>query len=762
MTDPTDPTGGNAGDQSDLDRTMAWQPPKPDRSPTPPTPPKPVLPVIPGITLHAEIARGGMGVVYRGQQDFLDRRVAVKFLAMDLRSDQFAARFRREAKILAGIKHPNIVACHSAGTTDNGQSYLVMEFVDGPNLKSWISGNGPLAVVPALRMTKALASALGHAFEQGVIHRDVKPENILLESATSTQIDMQFPFVPKLVDLGLARMTHESADLGLTSPGSVMGTPATMSPEQFDDPDGVDFRSDIYGLGCVLYEMLTGRPAFTGTRLSDIVVKKREAMGPNPCQAIEWMPDNVGRFVSMLLAADRDQRPRSYEMLIEQIDALTAECQASMPGGGHARPGGPWDQTTPPPNGGTMVAPPSGTPARGTKVPPTGGGPGMLKTAEFEFLAAGGATQPARATTFREGATQAVASPQPAVAAGSGPRAGRMAILALAVIAGVGVGVWLMNRGDGGQDSVTPPVVVPPPDDRPPPESPKKKNLPPAVPTIGGVETVALNRATAFVATASDPEGDTLSYRWSSPQSRFVTFAPQDAASTDVRILDGLPTEEFTIEVEVSDGKNPAQKASKVVKIEEYKPRRLLAGFKELDAPWRLDEPMAWVQNMEDGSVSCTAETATHTATLPLGNDAYWQLVGQIEAGRFNAPTFGEVGLRIECGDLGYTLLCNRAEAQGVKWSIELVREQRTDGAWKRLSLDGEPLRVEWMDENDDGLFAFFSIKRRLDEFAVQIGCLETRALKSLVVKVPQGAADPQITLFATGGRGVFHEMKFF
>lgn len=767
MTGPIDGNGDGNGDQSDLDRTMAWQPPKPP-APTPPAvppvPPKPDLPVIDGITLHAEIARGGMGVVYRGQQDFLDRRVAVKFLAMELRSDQFTARFRREAKILAGIKHPNIVACHAAGTTENGQSYLVMEFVDGPNLKSWIGGNGPLAVVPALRMTKALASALGHAFEQGVIHRDVKPENILLESATSTQIDMQFPFVPKLVDLGLARMTHESADLGLTSPGSVMGTPATMSPEQFDDPDGVDFRSDIYGLGCVLYEMLTGRPAFTGTRLSDIVVKKREPMGPNPCEAIAWMPDNVGRFVSTLLAADRDQRPRSYEVLAEQIDALIVECQASMPDGGLAKAGGLWDETALPAaggNGGTVVAPSAGTPPRGTKVPSSQTAPGFLKTAEFEFLAAGGGAQPTSAPAFRDDATVPVVPPQPAAAAPSGARAGRMAILALAVIAGVGVGVWFMNRGDGG-DSGTLPLVVPVPAEKPAPQPPKVANLAPAQPTIGGAETMALNRATAFVATATDPDGDKLAYRWSSPQSRFVTFAPPDAASTEVRILDGLPTEAFTIEVEVSDGKNPAVKATKVVKIEEYKPRRLLAGFKELDSVWRLDEPLAWVQNMEDGAVSCTAESAMRTASLPLGNDAYWQLVGQIEAGRFNAPTFAEAGLRIECGDVGYTLLCNRAEAQGAKWSIELVREQRTDGAWKRAPLEGQALRVEWTDENDDGLLAFFSIKRRENEIAVQIGCLETSTLKSLVVKVPPDSSDLQVSLFATGGRGVFREMKFF
>src|SRR5690606_29693119 len=130
------------------------------------------LPRIPGITLHHEIARGGMGIVYSGRQDFLDRRVAVKLLSMDLVGEKCAQRFQREAKLLAGIKHQNIVACYEAGTTEQGQSYLVMEFVDGPNLKAWIAEQGPLPIAAALRLTKAVAQALGHAHQLGVIHRD--------------------------------------------------------------------------------------------------------------------------------------------------------------------------------------------------------------------------------------------------------------------------------------------------------------------------------------------------------------------------------------------------------------------------------------------------------------------------------------------------------------------------------------------------------------------------------------------------------------
>lgn len=771
---------------------MAFQP-KPD-APEPAA--APGLPQVPGITLQKEIARGGMGVVYVGRQDFLDRRVAVKFLAMDLRSEQFAARFRREAKILAGIKHPNIVACHSAGTTDAGQSYLVMEFVDGPNLKSWIGGNGPLAVPAALRMTRALAGALGHAHEQGVIHRDVKPENILLESATSTQIDFAFPFTPKLVDLGLARMTHESADLGLTSPGSVMGTPATMSPEQFDNPDGVDFRSDIYGLGCVLYEMLSGQPAYQATRLSDLVVQKREPIGPNPCDAIAWLPANVGVFVSMLLASDREQRPHSYDELIERLDALLAECQSAMPPAE-----GPASTMTPHTLQTSLRASPttpaSSTPAKGSKPPAPGSkppaskppaskppapatrGPGLLKTAEFEFLAAGAADQASSAPAFQE--SPEPVSPKPSAAvpvaaapARSGPKLGRMLVLAAAVLAGVAGGVWfvLHNAGtDPGTLGVAAPNVSPtaadspsvPPVPVPTPAKPAPKpNIAPAAPIVSGPDALTLNKPQGFVANASDPEGDNLSYRWSSPQSRFVTFAPPDAASTEVRILDGLPNEEFTIEVAVADSSNTPVTTRKVVKVEAYKPRRLLAGFKEDDSPWVLDQHALWVQNIEDGSVSCTAAESPRTCSCPLGAESYWQLVGQLEAGRFNAPTFATTGMRLEFGDIGYTLLCNRTEAQGVKWSIELMQSKLTDGVWQDTPMTPAPLRVEWRDEADEGQFAFFSIKRRLDEVTFQIGCVEQKLTPTRVVTLPPSVAEPRLWLFATGGRGVFREMKMF
>jgi len=695
------------------------------------------VPQIPGITLLGEIARGGMGVVYSGRQDFLDRRVAVKFLSVDLRSEQFAARFRREAKILAGVKHPNIVSCYAAGTTETGQSYLVMELVEGPNLKTWIGKNGPLSVTAALRMTRALASALTHAHEQGVIHRDVKSENILLETASSTQIDFHFPFVPKLVDLGLARMTREGMDLGLTSPGSVMGTPSTMSPEQFDDPDHVDFRTDIYGLGCVLHEMLTGKPAFSAANLGDLVVAKRRPQGPDPSRDHASIPANVGSLVSAMLAADRELRPATYSVLLEQLDALLAQQStvAALPG----------------------AKVPTG-PAGASASTKTTAGPDLLRTAEFEFLAAGAATA-ANTTGFRDSNPPVSASPA---------RTSRLPLLlgAIALLAAGAGAWWYANQGASptkeGNEVAGKQVDV---DSK---ASSAIQNLPPTVAALTGPVRLALQKPADFRVDASDPEGSKLTYRWSSPQTRLVAFAPADQAETEVRILDGLPTEEFTIEVAVSDGHNEPVVARQTVIVDAYKPKRLLNGFRADDSIWQLDDVVFWVQNGEDGSVSCNAEAGARISTCSLGDDVYWHVVGWLESARMNTPQFAATGLRLDFGDLGYSLVCTRSGPGGAKWAIELFEAERQDGRWELRAMRGQPKRLQWDDDEDDPMFAYVSLKRRLDEVTIQFGNLKKQQLLSHTFQLTQGGfaahakREPRLSLFANGGRGRFHDFSIF
>mgnify|MGYP001348429457 CR=1 FL=1 len=283
-------------------------------------------PRIPDVRIDALLGRGGQGVVYRGRQTYLERDVAVKVLHAGADED-FEQRFRREARILAGLSDPHIVACYQAGVTEEGSCYLVMEFIDGPDLARWIEAHGKLGVRDALVLARDVARALEHAHSVGILHRDVKPQNVLL--APSTVAASSFPFRAKLADLGLARGgAGELALTQLTAPGAIMGTPSTMAPEQFDDAGSVDFRADIYGLGCVLYHALVGQCAYTGQTLGQVIRRKSSGDAPDPSKLNPDVPTGVSRLVQRMLATNREERPGDYAALVEELDAQIAALAA--------------------------------------------------------------------------------------------------------------------------------------------------------------------------------------------------------------------------------------------------------------------------------------------------------------------------------------------------------------------------------------------------------------------------------------------------
>ncbi|MBE7500743.1 MAG: serine/threonine protein kinase [Verrucomicrobiales bacterium] len=201
---------------------------------------------------HLEIleclGHGGMGVVFKARQPKLDRLVALKVLLPERAGDpRFAERFTREARALARLNHPNIVAIHDSGEAD-GMFYLLMEYVEGSTLRQALRA-GRLAPETALALVPAICEALEFAHQQGVVHRDIKPENVLLTPQGRV----------KLADFGIAKLVHpEPATPALTEDRSVVGTPHYMAPEQIEHPQRVDHRADIYSLGVVFYEMLTG------------------------------------------------------------------------------------------------------------------------------------------------------------------------------------------------------------------------------------------------------------------------------------------------------------------------------------------------------------------------------------------------------------------------------------------------------------------------------------------------------------------------
>ncbi|MGH2823614.1 MAG: serine/threonine-protein kinase, partial [Thermoleophilaceae bacterium] len=204
--------------------------------------------VVAGCRVEAVVGRGGMGVVYRATQLSLERPVALKAIAPELAGDPtFRERFKRESRIAASIEHPNVIPVYEAGEGE-GVLYLIMRYVEGTDLRALIDAEGGLAPERATRIVAQVAAALAAAHRRDLIHRDVKPANVLIDAGGER--DHAY-----LTDFGIAR--HAAATSGLTRTGSVIGTLDYLAPERIQDQGG-DGRSDVYALGCVLFEALTG------------------------------------------------------------------------------------------------------------------------------------------------------------------------------------------------------------------------------------------------------------------------------------------------------------------------------------------------------------------------------------------------------------------------------------------------------------------------------------------------------------------------
>jgi tRNA A-37 threonylcarbamoyl transferase component Bud32 len=217
--------------------------------------------------VDAFISAGGMGSVYRGTHVMLDKTVAIKLIRKELvTSPDVASRFQREARAASNLGHPNIAAVHDFGQTPEGTLYLVMEHINGPSLRDVIHRGGPMPPERIVAILKPIAAALSKAHRHQVIHRDLKPHNIMLA------IDAEGHETPKLLDFGIAKTFDDSASQ-LTMTGFALGTPQYMSPEQATGRV-VDGRSDIYSFGVVLYEMLIGEVPFSDTSLAGVLLKQ--------------------------------------------------------------------------------------------------------------------------------------------------------------------------------------------------------------------------------------------------------------------------------------------------------------------------------------------------------------------------------------------------------------------------------------------------------------------------------------------------------
>ena len=254
----------------------------------------------PALEIIELAGHGGMGAVYKVRQRQFDRFAALKFLFPEKQSSpQFAGRFEGEARMLAALSHPNIVTVYDFGKVD-GRFYLLMEFVDGLTLRQLFRARR-LSPAEAVGIVPKICDALQYAHDQGVIHRDIKPENILIDK--SGQV--------KIADFGIAKMLHLPGNVSLTGTMDVVGTPLYMAPEQIENPQLVDSRADIYSLGVVFYEMLTGELPLgkfqppsqkleTDPRLDEVVIHALEKEPDRRYQQVGQMKADVEKIAQTM------------------------------------------------------------------------------------------------------------------------------------------------------------------------------------------------------------------------------------------------------------------------------------------------------------------------------------------------------------------------------------------------------------------------------------------------------------------------------
>ena len=277
--------------------------------------------------LLGALGRGGMGVVYRAEDQLLARTLAVKVLPVDRAADPtFVTRFEREALAAASLSDPNIVAVFDSGH-DGDTHFIVMEYVDGQSLAELIHSEGQLGADESVAIGIQIASALAAAHHAGIVHRDVKPANVVVDQQGAV----------KVLDFGIARAT---ASAPLTQTAVVLGSAPYLAPE-VTQGHPADARSDIYSLGCVLYELLIGRPPFTGEVPAAILHQHNTAIPRPPKKLSPSVPAGLDSLLLRMLAKDPDQRPQDARELASALPASLEDATAAtamLPGAKPRRP----------------------------------------------------------------------------------------------------------------------------------------------------------------------------------------------------------------------------------------------------------------------------------------------------------------------------------------------------------------------------------------------------------------------------------------
>jgi serine/threonine-protein kinase len=363
--------------------------------------------------VQSRIADGGMATVYLALDTRLDREIALKVMRPGLAQDeQFVSRFRREARSAARLSHPNVVAVFDQGE-DDGRMFLAMEYVPGLTLREVMQAEGPLTPRAALDIMEPVLQALAAAHSAGIIHRDVKPENVILREDGTV----------KVADFGLARAVSNQTTTSHS--GVLLGTVAYLSPEQVER--GIaDARSDVYAAGLVLFEMLTGAKAFTGDTPIHVAYQHVHGSVPAPSSRVATVPSEIDAIVALATARDPDQRPADAGALLSRLRA----CRAGLD--------------------------PSDLDSRPQGAPAGDGGVSTVQVSRTTALPAPPAVPPAAGAD-----ADAAPAPTAAYARPPAPRKRRRApwvVAAIVLLGLIGGGLWYFTAGPGAPTTV--PTVV--------------------------------------------------------------------------------------------------------------------------------------------------------------------------------------------------------------------------------------------------------------------------------------------------------------
>ena len=295
------------------------------------------------------IAEGGMGAVFKGRHVEMGTFAAVKFLASEFEEDEtFVKRFEREARLAATLASPFSIRTFDVGQAD-GRRYILMEFVEGRTLTEILDDRGRMEEPEALAIMSHVAQALAEAHEHGIIHRDIKPDNIIINKRG----------IPKLADLGVAKEMH-SKEKSLTLTGFTVGTPSFMSPEQAQGRIDIDARSDIYSLGATFYEALVGQLPFEGETTLGIMHRIANEPAPDPLTVNPDLSGEVAALIRKMMAVKREERFQTADALADHIEAMRSGTPTRPDARSEASPASP-GTTSPPASEPGKPRPPTGT-----------------------------------------------------------------------------------------------------------------------------------------------------------------------------------------------------------------------------------------------------------------------------------------------------------------------------------------------------------------------------------------------------------------